>query len=940
MMPTLSLLWNGMTRRGIFLILLLLIGAPLFSEPVLQIAVPRTAKPKSIITLIYTLENDTPQTLEFQPSLHIPESWKVVSKIEQISVPPETTIKGWISLSIPLTALGGIEHPITLKLEPLASEYSPLSTSTSLIIEKKEAFHVSILPHSNVLWAGEKQEVNLFIRNEGNTETEIQLDVRAIHPWEIHFPKKTPPLKPGQTLSLPIAITGPKYLQGGQENFFTCSLSTPIQEKKIHFRLLTLPEASSISSRFYPIEHSIQTKLLDIGEGGVPKTQLYPTAFGQTGEHASFFFEGTGTFFGKDEQGLAFREEHFTLEFLNPEHSKVTLGETRRKLTYLTDELQGNAVDLYGESSQFRGVAFYSWDPTTIDTTRQEQPWGGSVYKRLGATSETGIHYVDYQLKSTSEESIDDDQVLSLTAYHEGDCYHFDAEVAQGFTRSFDWSDNSLGMEFKASFTPENWLALAEYRHIDQSFPGNLSNQKGYRLLTSHALIPSFSIWGEFLHQRTNPEDDLETLTQTRHRITLGGNFNKAGYLPTLNFSAEREGQTFQNDPEKTFSRIYRARLNASQTFFGYNFNLRSLWEQEKDHFFDQKLTDYNHQFFINKRFEKFSTLLRGNWQRIEELERLSKSQVYEGSGIYDTDNWGSYFALLGIEWQKSPRFSSDRSYRWEAGILFEKVKERFELRYREKQITTWGDQKEEVESRRVLAKYTHFFSRKHYLELFYEYENERSSSHDHRLSLLYLYTFHTPGPFPRANQAVTGRLFLEEGNLPLEKLKVTVGGYSTYTDRKGAFEISELPPGTYPVELDTTYLASGLQKSQKAPSQITIEKGKTSHLEIPVVASGKICGKIELSSDETPPRGGFHLLLYSGSNLVREGYVSPSGTFCLNNLEPGNYVLKLDTSQLSSNTLVSPEEGISFSLQGKETLENLNFHLEKKERKIKIKKF
>jgi hypothetical protein len=177
----------------------------------------------------------------------------------------------------------------------------------------------------------------------------------------------------------------------------------------------------------------------------------------------------------------------------------------------------------------------------------------------------------------------------------------------------------------------------------------------------------------------------------------------------------------------------------------------------------------------------------------------------------------------------------------------------------------------------------------------------------------------------------IRGRIFRggEEGSPPLAGIIVTTGNVSAVTDGRGEFIFPSLAPGTYNLTVSKKSTGLGHVAQVRMPLAVEVKGGETTRVDIPIVSSSVITGRVMLfafaggeGGAEAPgaakpgeagaakpgeaaanlvEAGGLARILVEitdGSEVVR-ALSDDAGRFAFRDVRPGSWSLKIDAEEL-----------------------------------------
>jgi len=163
-----------------------------------------------------------------------------------------------------------------------------------------------------------------------------------------------------------------------------------------------------------------------------------------------------------------------------------------------------------------------------------------------------------------------------------------------------------------------------------------------------------------------------------------------------------------------------------------------------------------------------------------------------------------------------------------------------------------------------------------------------------------------------RTSGRVQGRVYDAETGRGLPNTLVRLGDRAALTDGQGRVTFSGLAPETYYLQLDGTSLGTDRVTLQENPLPVSARRGGTTKLDVGVVRSARVAGRVELydfdarTRADDPARpiveagGGRHVLLA----LTRDGetvrrMTDADGRFVFSDLRPGRWTLSVADAAL-----------------------------------------
>jgi hypothetical protein len=157
-----------------------------------------------------------------------------------------------------------------------------------------------------------------------------------------------------------------------------------------------------------------------------------------------------------------------------------------------------------------------------------------------------------------------------------------------------------------------------------------------------------------------------------------------------------------------------------------------------------------------------------------------------------------------------------------------------------------------------------------------------------------------------------------EEQGLPGVLVQLKRTPLKLRTNRQGEFTIQNLPPRTYDVTIKQESLPIGLLPAQEQLPAALVKEGEITKLQIPILASGQLRGRVFLDQNRDGKRDpgeedleGLRLTVSPGD---AEAFTASFGQFALERLQAGRYELRFDPAFLPQG--IPPPEPVIVELK------------------------
>ena len=224
----------------------------------------------------------------------------------------------------------------------------------------------------------------------------------------------------------------------------------------------------------------------------------------------------------------------------------------------------------------------------------------------------------------------------------------------------------------------------------------------------------------------------------------------------------------------------------------------------------------------------------------------------------------------------------------------------------------------------------------RHFLEIRSNYYQRPGSFYDKELFAFAKYTYRFGVPLKKViNQGgVLGNVNSEDASINVANIQIVAGGVTVVTDEYGNFELNNLNVGVNYIIVVTSSLQEGVMTTSKIPYEVTVVADEMSDLNITLMKTGGLKGKLQLQSRK-PYSLKAYLKIFN-DNYTYNIATRTDGSFQLNTLAPGVYNVKV-INMAQKNELFDTSNNFKVEvISGK--IVNKVFALKLKTRKIKFK--
>ena len=875
------------------------------------------SEPRQNVSSVFKITNTSDKNLNILTSIDLPKGWKLLIKDTPTSLAPgQSTIK-FFNIFVPEQASAGI-HELKLfisdgnpnnllALFPFKIEVLP---SINLILTKKQA--------PGYVIDGDSFEAVFLAENKSNLDLMLELTAKGAADYEYTvqgFPDRLIPVSAGNFQEIKIHVKTNNNLLKTTKYHMNIELSPQGELSDNAVLKSRLPARSSFSVDIFPrmkfgaVEYHRFPTILSIrhSESILPNWQ----------SNTVFNFKGKGTI---DEEG-----EHnldFTLnKVLYIPGAEFFDSGDRLSAHYWTDRydiLAGDntyalsplvAPGLYGRGIQaginlntFNAAAFFHQTPLESDADGYLGGiFGYTPYNSLypdeyrykinldiyNKISEALLFGVDQEFKPT----INSDFKLEIAG---------GSPLIDGNYSSPEWAGSLRGMYNLGWFNSNINLHLAA-----PNFPGAspdrlyINTRSNFRLLENFWKINTGLTW----EQRNLLMDEDKESASAGFTINIGNKFLWLNPRHDLSFN-----WTLRNQKDQLAVpdfNLLNNKLNLGYKHSFYFIDLDAKAELDIDHNRLTDITYYQQNYSLSNGF------------------RINKYYTYNlGANFFIRDSLNAIF---------------QNQYNWFTNINYKGKKVLWDFGF--KNNFYFLNTNYSYANLAFSSGFKYSFSNRSIFSAQFNYSLPIDTViMEPAISFSLNYSIPLDIPLARKKNIGTldGYVFDKQTNIPLKNIIARINGKTVVSNRDGHFMIGSIPPGEYLLDIQGRELSSSLVPDKKLPLSITIESGKDTEIEIGMITSCIIEGKVDLYSVLQKQQGLLKMIgsaskssatnKYPEDDLVYEAaypnllvkiehedevhriFTNSSGLFKFPDLRPGTWKLSLEEASLAPNQYFKKE--------------------------------
>src|SRR5688572_6910612 len=167
------------------------------------------ADPGSTISLVFSLESLSRDSLKLLPSLRIPDGWSVVVGSGALLLAPRATDTWVIGVFIPARTESGRYLLAIGARGPSGGSVPDRIDTISVDVKRKHALSLSLVDHPQYVISGHRYELSFRLKNRGNGLASVHLTVQSALDSSAVIDPPTIQLRPDQAATINLRIDTP-----------------------------------------------------------------------------------------------------------------------------------------------------------------------------------------------------------------------------------------------------------------------------------------------------------------------------------------------------------------------------------------------------------------------------------------------------------------------------------------------------------------------------------------------------------------------------------------------------------------------------------------------------------------------------------------------------------------------------------------------------------
>lgn len=839
------------------------------------------AKPGERVTVAFRVQNTSGAPLSLMPQASAPEGWRVLLKPQQFTLSANAAEIKTLSLSVPKTAPAG-EYSVVYRVSSSSDPAERREDSVRVVVEMVRGVNLALLESPTFIPAGNDIVSRFRVSNTGNSPGLLVFETVTNAGRATLSDSAGLSLAPGEEKEIEVRL--PTTLSDRVQPQHVVQLETRFADQPdVAARASTLVEVIPVPLNGIVRYNEFPGRVTGIvaGEEDRAGAQLEVAGRGRPFDASSDELEVLLR--GPDNQpnSTLGKRDEYRLTYDSPEHRfRVLLGDQTYRLTPLTEFGRYSfGAGLEGSVDRLSGTVYAH--QTRLASPRENQLGASALYD---VTSWAGLG-ASYLRKSGA---VSADIIGLRSMFRPGIDHTVDVEFAQS-------NSNGITDPGFAARAYGRWPWLVYDVQVIRAEPNFMGYFKDLQFVSAGATVMPFADFrfeGNVRLDERNIEENPALPYAPAERFYLAG----IGYssFATLYFRS-------LSQYDRLSTKAYDRREDIAQLRLSWavpRLSLVSLLEYggKADNVLDRS-TPYWKAALYSNYFP--NVLLRlGAWIEYtseRDLRVDAKLNRASGGASLGYSFWSSTQAMLSFYASRTESFYQATNMFVEALVIHD---------------LPWGHQ---VQGR---ARYSYF--------------DPAITRYVFAFSLEYGIPLSVPLGRKRDIGRMSGRVMDAETGTGVAGALLRADGTAALTDETGAFMFPGLAPGQYPVEIDRSSIGLDRRPVASALPVMTVVGGEVGSLDIAIVRSGSIAGRIagygyrdDAQSSDTllVDKGGIAgtVVDLRGDDLQLRVLSNSRGEFRFPDLAPGEFVIRIQSESVPPLYRLNPDSAVVLVGPGEE---------------------
>ncbi len=759
------------------------------------------AQAGQIISTAFRIRNTTGMEMTLKPELELPEGWRLIIPALEFDMTAQSTDIKPVSILVPGNAPPGkysVTYRVTNIQYPSFSDFYSIEVNVAPRLD----LHMEMMDAEAFVIDGDVYSFKIQLYNHSNVADTIRIHAAASNNLSIDFKPESIFLKPGESAVINafmhtdgetrqkrrIIINFETWFFTSEENIFRKSHVVDLipriagEEVKYH----KLPVKLGLKG----VAHYLRTHKTDFqgeleAEGSLDESGQKRVAFHIRGPdiYGTSIYSQRNRIFGR------FETPKFGIE----------LGDKSYQMTYLTERSRyGRGFESFLKlgKTQFGFLSFR----TLWRVSEQDQ---SGFYLRSAAGEKYRIS-VNYLIKKDVDT---DGWILSVDQSYK---FMEESEISLEYAAGKNQEKNTDAARAKISGKLKNINYHFDFIHADKNFPGYYRDTQYITANVSYAPIDALVIRGAFNQSKQNFALDTTRYSAPLSHFKMLGIQYRITTSQFVNIEYFRQGMKDRLPSPRFAYDESILRLGYGQYFGMISYNLKAELGLTENGLFNKKFA--YEQYSVNFNFNPGP---RQNYQGYININKDGRYSNYRQTRIvYGVNLSYELFTRTSLRFMLQNSYSPEDLHR--DRNLFD-----FQLVQR-----LPGNQEISLKARQTLLRHS-------------------TDQKDIAAILEYTARFGVPVSKKRDTGVIYGRVYDEENQECLSNIMVHLRGMTAVTNANGEYRFVSVPPGVHYLHIDQAGTGLDRVPTVKLPKEVVIKGGERFNLDIGVIRSARLEGRV-----------------------------------------------------------------------------------------------
>lgn len=837
--------------------------------------------PGGILSMSFIVTSRSDKDELFIERLQLPEGWQVVIPSGNFTLPPAETTTRIIAFQIPRNQPAG-RYEVTYGVQS-QKDYAIQDSDTVAIVVlpvMKLALLIEDKPESVI--AGRTYKVKLRLINQSNVGLKAKLEVKSTERYPAKIEPKEVTLPAGKSEPVAVAVQTDRDERSRHTHYVHIKAESAEMGEKgastgISVGVEIIPEVSGELDIYHRLPAELTMRVS--GEDNTAGMQMELSGEGALDEEkkrrVEFLFRGPDT----DDKGMFGQYDEYKLNYFTS-NIDVRSGDQSYSLSPLTSNYhygRGAGVDLHIQESPIGFGGYYLKERWRTPDLKETALY---VTGMVTDSIQTRLNYLHKETDAYENVDSIQDNIWSLEArYRLKEKMNIQMEYAYSDSdRQGGVKDDAYRIEWDGSIAKKGYYRMAKF-HAEPNYYGYYHDTDSSYASLSYPLGAGLQGHLSFNGWKDNLDLRPDISTADRETLWEGGvtyAFIKRWSLSVDYGHFERYDASAPRDFDYTEQAV---KTGIGYTAEKYSARIEVRTGRQKDHLTDRETTIGNYKIFVTYRPNQktFFTIYGGfgNYDTLDSSRLLGGSNDLGASVAWNpTQNLNLDFWYTKYNFNNTEFDPESDSYR-------------FSLRYRLPNRHQIG-----IQAERDTGKWR---------------EDETS----------YMLTYTIPFGIPVSKKKNVGSIkgIIYDEKAPdkhgVSGVILNTNGRTAVTDANGRFIFPSAAPGVHQIYVDRASIGTERVTTQKLPITVEVAGGQSSQIDVGIVASAKVFGKVlvipgngkegvvvgepEAKKEKKEPTGIADVLveLGNGQETLRR-ITDQKGEFLFESVRPGVWHMKV----------------------------------------------